>query len=168
MDQFLGSVTDPSNLIITVTPAPDQRALTIIFSNAVVSIAAATRSQLSGTINNQTALQTKVITLRIPYSTDQPNVVIRLSLRGNVNYLRTALGVHVRLVAYVGDATEIVNLPSATSGNFLEAFQFTLQPHAAEPVCQITLFLLVEHDIDTDDAGGAVLSIDSLDLEMNL
>lgn len=165
--RFLESVTVPSNLTFTVAPAPDLQALTINFDNTEVEIQAARRS-LAGRIINQTAIQTKVVTLHIPYSTDQPSLVIRLSLRGTVNYPTTATGVHVRLVACAGDTTKVVNLPLDTSGEFVEVFEFTVQPRAAEPVCQITLFLLVEHDIDTEGAGQVVLVIDSLDLEMNL
>ena len=33
-----------------------------------------------------------------------------------------------------------------------------------QPVCQITLFLVVEHPTDSTDAEGAVLVVDSLDL----
>jgi len=52
------------------------------------------------------------------------------------------------------------------STDFLKRIEFTVQAHAAKPVCQITLILLVEHDTDTADSGGAVVMVDSLDLSL--
>jgi hypothetical protein len=45
--------------------------------------------------------------------------------------------------------------------------EFTLPTHSAKPVCQITLFLLAEHETDKADTGGALLVVDSLDLSIN-
>jgi hypothetical protein len=53
------------------------------------------------------------------------------------------------------------------SGDFQDRVEFTVSKHSAKPVLQITLFLLVEHDTDTADAGGALLVVDSLDLEIH-
>jgi hypothetical protein len=53
--------------------------------------------------------------------------------------------------------------PPLNSG---ECGAFTVQTRAAQPVCQITLFLVVEHNTDSTDAEGAVLVVDSLDLEL--
>jgi hypothetical protein len=152
----------PSNLDFTTDISPDGQAVTIIFSNAVVSIEPARRSR-AGVLSNQTAIQTKLVTMHVPYSTDQPCVTMTMNLRGFVNAEDGADG---RLVACAGDRTNVVDLKHVDQGNFHETVEFTVQTRAAKPVCQITLFLLVEHDTDTDGSGGAHLTVDSLDLEI--
>ena len=47
---------------------------------------------------------------------------------------------------------------------FFERVEFTLEPRAAKPVCQITLFLLAEHDTDVAGSGGAWLGLYSVSL----
>jgi len=93
------------------------------------------------------------------------------------------------LVACVGNKTESVNLsaeegkkvelkgkckcamaeqrPDSQFGDWQDRIEFVVQTHAAKPVLQITLLLVVEHDTDTADAGGALLVVDSLDLEIS-
>ena len=97
-------------------------------------------------------------------------------------------GMDVRLVACAGDTTKVVDLlanpdqavalrgtsrdamvathPSLNWSDFQDRVEFTVQTRAAKPVCQITLFLLVEHNTDITDAEGAVLVVDSMDLEI--
>ncbi|MEI8384028.1 MAG: hypothetical protein WCJ09_28205 [Planctomycetota bacterium] len=53
------------------------------------------------------------------------------------------------------------------TGDFEGRVEFTLQTNSVKPVCQITLFLLAEHETDKKDSGAALLVIDSLDLEFN-
>ncbi|HQX48615.1 MAG TPA: hypothetical protein PLY87_03705 [Planctomycetaceae bacterium] len=93
-----------------------------------------------------------------------------------------------RVVVCVGDTTKVVNLssdkdekvelkgesksvlteehPDAQFGDWQDRIEFTVQTHAADPVLQVTLLLLVDHDTDATDTGGALLVVDSLDLEM--
>jgi hypothetical protein len=108
-----------------------------------------------------------------------------MDLRGFVD---AHAGADARLVACAGDTTKVVDLstdechlvnlkgaskdaiaaeyPSMQLGDFHDRVEFTVQTHAAKPVCQITLFLLVENNTDTADSGAALLALDSLDLEM--
>jgi hypothetical protein len=160
--KFSERISVPSNLDFTTNISPDGQAVTIIFSNAVVSIEPARQSQ-AGVIDNQTAVQTKMVTMHLPYSTDQPRVTMIMNLRGFVN---AEAGADGRLVACAGNITKVVDLKHVDQGNFHETVEFIVQTRAAKPVCQITLFLLVEHDIDTDGSGGAHLTVDSLDLEI--
>jgi hypothetical protein len=160
--KFAEGIRVPSNLDFITNISPDGQAVTIIFSNAVVSIEPARRTR-AGVLSNQTALQTKLVTLHLPYSTDQPCVTMSMNLRGFVN---AEAGADGRLVACAGDSTTVVDLTHVDQGDFHETVEFTVQTRAAEPVCQITLFLLVEHDTDTDGSGGAQLTVDSLDLEI--
>jgi hypothetical protein len=153
-------ISVPSNLDFTTDISPDGQAVTIIFTNVAVSIEPAGQSQ-AGVISNQTAMQTKLVTLHIPYSTDQPSVTMSMNLRGFVN---AGAGAGGRLVACAGDRTHVVDLKHVEQDNFHEMVEFTVQTRAAKPVCQITLFLLVEHDTDTGGSGGAHLTVDSLDL----
>jgi hypothetical protein len=160
---FLEGIKVPSNLDFTV-PAVSPRALTIMFSNARINIEPAVRG--AARTFNQTAIQTKVITLNIPYSSDQPSLLMRLSLLGDIDPVQAEAGVNVRLVVCAADTTRVVNLSPDTGDVFIDSFEFTIQPRAVKPVCQITLFLLVEHDIDTDGAGTAWLNIQTLDMEI--
>ena len=50
--------------------------------------------------------------------------------------------------------------------DFQNRVAFTVQTHAAKPICQITLFLVVDRDTDAADSGGALLAVDSLDIQM--
>jgi hypothetical protein len=51
-------------------------------------------------------------------------------------------------------------------GDFQDRVESTVETHAAKSVCQITLFLLVAHYTDTAGNGGALLAVDSLDLQI--
>jgi hypothetical protein len=155
-------ISVPSNIDFTANISPDGQAVSIIFSNVVISIEPARQNQ-AGVISNQTAIQTKIVTMHIPYSTDQQSVTMIMNLRGFVN---ADAGADGRLVACAGDTTKVVDLKHVDQGNFQDTVEFTVQTHAAKPVGQITLFLLVEHDISTDGSGGALLTVDSLDLEI--
>ena len=157
---FSKGIRAPSNLEFTTNISPDGQAVTVIFSNAVVSIEPA-RGTGAGTIANQTALQTKVVTLHLPYATDLPSVTMVMNLRG---FVQAEAGAAGRLVVCAGDSTTVVDLMHADQGDYHETVEYTVQARAAEPVCQITLFLLVEHD--TEGSGGAQLTVDSLDLEI--
>ena len=76
--RFHEGISVPSNLNFTTPPLPPNgRTLTINFSNAEISIGPAQQLP-AGEILGQTALQTKVVTLHIPYSTDQPRVKMRM------------------------------------------------------------------------------------------
>jgi|GEM_PF-2256112 len=156
----------PSNLGISTNISEDMQAATVLF-------------------DNQTAVQTKVTTINVPYTTDQRSVTMTMDLRG---FLNTEPGATARLVACVGDKTEVVDLsadkdkkialkgkckqavieenPDTELHDWQDRIEFTVQTHAAKPVVQISLFLLVEHDTDTADAGGALLVVDSIDLEI--
>jgi hypothetical protein len=159
---FSKGIRVPSNLDFTTDISPDGQAMTIIFSNAMVSLEPARRSR-AGVLSNQTAIQTKVVTLHMPYATDLRSVTMVMNLRG---FVRAEAGAVGRLVVCAGDSTTVVDLKHADEGDYHETVEFTVQAHAAEPVCQITLVLLVEHDTDTDGSGGAHLTVDSLDLEI--
>jgi hypothetical protein len=155
-------ISVPSNLDFTANISPDGQAVTIIFSNIHMGIEPTQQSPAGGT-PNQTAIQTKVVTLHIPYSTDQQSVTMIMNLRGFVD---ADAGADVRLVTCAGDTTKVVALKDVDQGNFQDTVEFTVQTGAAEPVCQITLFLLLEHNTDTAGSGGAQLAVDSLDLEI--
>jgi hypothetical protein len=152
---FLKGIEVPANLDFTVLSiAP--RELTIVFNNARVELGP------TGSLVNRTAIQTKVITLNIPYSSDQPSLHMGLRIKGYAELIEAEAGVHVRLVVCVGSMTKVVY----PTPDFSERFEFKVYPRAVKPVCQVTLFLLVEHDIDTPGAGGAVLNVDQLDMEI--
>jgi hypothetical protein len=172
--KFDGRIRVPSNLDFVTNISPDGEAVTIIFSNLVLSVEPF-----------QPAIRTKVFTLNLPYSTDQASVTITMDLRGAI---LAEAGRDVRLVACAGDTTKVVDLlanadqavalrgtardamvathPSLNWSDFHDRVEFTVQTRAAQPVCQITLFLVVEHNTDSTDAEGAVLVADSMDLEM--
>ncbi len=173
----------PSNLGFSTNISPDAQAATIIFDNLGVTIDPAKKSAAAA--SNQTAIKTKVATLNIPYSTDQRSVSMTMDLRGVADVDSSA---SARLIACVGDKTHVVSLVKSKAeklelkGNlkiavaeeqfssqmfdWQDRVEFTVQTHASKPVMQVTLFLVVEHDTDTSDAGAASLWIDSLDLEI--
>jgi hypothetical protein len=76
--------------------SPDGQAVTVIFSNLVLSVEPF-----------QPAIRTKVFTLNLPYSTDQPSVTMTMDLRGAI---LAEAGMDVRLVACAGDTTKVVDL----------------------------------------------------------
>lgn len=170
----------PSNLGFTTNVSDDGQAATIIFDNLIVEISPTQKS--AAATHNQTAIQTKVATLNLPYKTDQRSVTMTMDLRG---FADTDSAASARLVACAGDKTTVVDLSTdkvklkgkskcalkaehaeAQFGDWQDRVEFTVQTHAEEPVLQITLFLLVEHNTDAPDAGGALLAVDSLDLEI--
>ncbi len=174
----------PANIGFSTNVSPDAQAATLIFDNLYTEVNQ-TVLGAQGAFN-QTANQPKVFTVNVPYSTDQRSVTMHMDLRG---YVSVDPGATVRLVACVGDATKVIDVmpvkdkavklkgksketyatkpASQQSGDFQSRVEFTLQTHAAKPVCQITLFLLAEHETDKADSGGALLVVDSLDLEIN-
>ena len=176
-------ISVPSNLGFATNISPDGQAATIIFDNLFVGINPAQQGAVE--THDHTAIQTKVFTVHIPYSTDQQSVTMLMDLRG---FADAGAGADVRLVACAGDTTKVVELstdegnlvklkgtskdaiaaehPSMQLGDFRDRVEFTVQTRAAKPVCQITLFLLVEHNTDTTGSGGALLAVDSLDLEI--
>jgi hypothetical protein len=172
--KFDGGINVPANLDFVTDISPDGQAVTIIFSNLFLSVEPF-----------QPAIRAKVFTLNLPYCTDQPSVTMTMDLRGAI--LADA-GMDVRLVACAGDTTKVVDVlanpdqavalrgtlkdamvathSSLNWSDFQDRVEFTVQTRAAKPVCQITLFLVVEHNTDTAGSEGAVLVVDSMDLEI--
>ena len=171
----------PTNTGFSTNVSPDGRAATVIFDNLYVESRPTAQGAMGAT--GQTDIQTKAVTIQVPYSTDQRSLAMTLDLRG---YLSTTPGASVRLVACAGDATTAVDLTKAAGGqvtlkgkskeaiaagqqagqvgDFQTRVRFTVQTHAAKPVCQVTLFLAAEHDTDKANSGGALVAVDSLDL----
>jgi len=171
----------PSNTGFSTNVSPDAQAATVLFDNAYVEVNPAQQGAVS--TRNQTAIQTKAITLHVPYSSKQESLAMSMDLRG---FRSAEAGTSVRLVVCAGDATTVVNLsgkhskpiklkgkskraltaehPGTQFGDFQERIEFTVATHAAKPVLQITLFLVAEQDTDTADTGGALLAVDSIDL----
>ena len=52
------------------------------------------------------------------------------------------------------------------SDDFQDRIEFNLQKRTHNPVCQITLVLIVEQDTDSEDSGGALLAVDSMDVSI--
>ena len=174
----------PANVGFSTNVSSDNQSAGLIFDNLYTEVDR-TVIGAAGALN-QTLAQSKAFTVNIPYSTDQRSVSMHMDLRG---YASVNPGAAVRLIACVGDATQVINVSpvkdkvvklkgaskealatrpdSEQSGNFESRVEFTMQTQAAKPVCQITLFLLTERSTDKADAGGALLVIDSLDLEIN-
>ena len=174
----------PANIGFSTNVSSDGQAAVLIFDNLYTDVNQ-TITGAAGALN-QTLTQTKVFTVNIPYSTDQRSVSMHMDLRG---YASVDPGATVRLIACVGDATQVIDVTpvkdqvvklkgtskealatspaSQQSGDFQSRVEFTVQTQAAKPVCQITLFLLAERSTDKADVGGAYLVIDSLDLEIN-
>ncbi len=65
-----------------------------------------------------------------------------------------------------GKSKEEFGEGSSQYNDFEDRDKFTLQAHAAKPVCQVTLMFLLTRDTDTDEAGGVLLVVDSLDLQI--
>ncbi len=171
-----------SNIGFATNISRDKQAATIIFDNTYVELNSVQTT--SGNVVSQTEIQTKVVTVRIPYSTENRSVKMRIDIRGFVDSGSCAAA---RLVAIVGDATQVIDLSrdegeielkgiakqtlaAKQDGIIFDDFQdritFTLHKRAAKPVCQITLFLLAERDTDMKDTGGALLVVDSFDIEI--
>ena len=176
-------ISVPSNLGFSFNVSPDSQAATILFDNLIVDIGPASKGARA--TQNQTAIQTKLATIHVPYTTEQRSVTMTMDLRG---FAQVDSAASARLVACVGDKTQVLKLsadkankvelkgnckcvlaeerPDAKFGDWENRVTFTTKVRAAKPVLQITLFLLVEHDTDADGSGGALLAVDSLDLEI--
>ncbi len=174
----------PAHIGFSTQVSSDGQAAGLIFDNLYAEVNQ-TVIGARGALN-QTLTQSKVFTVNIPYSTDQRSVTMHMDLRG---YASVDPGAAVRLIACVGDATQVIDVTPVKdqevklkgtskaalaiiparqqSGDFQSRVEFTVPTQAAKPVCQITLFLLAERSTDKADAGGALLVIDSLDLEIN-
>lgn len=185
--EFSGSPRVPANTGFSFNISPDKQAMTVLFDNLVQEVGPASKGQ-AGTLG-QTASQAKVFTLEVPYSTDLRSVRMAMDLRG---YASADGDACVKVIAHAGDATKVVDVFGSSGGkagapvqlkgkakeklagvagpakgksnDFQQRVEFTLQVHAARPVCQVTLVLLAEHDTDTPDSGAGVVMIDSLDL----
>ena len=181
--KFEKEIRIPSNIGISTNVAPDGQALTVTFDSAFTDLDPAQKGAIA--THNQTAIETKVCTVNIPYSTDQRSVPMVMDLRGFVD---ADAGAIARLVVCAGGTTQVVDLstdesntvelkgkskvaivaehPGREYGNFQDRVEFTVQTHAAKPVCQVTLFLVVERNTDTADSGGALLAVDSMDISI--
>lgn len=181
--QFQKEIRIPSNIGFSTNIAPDAQALTVIFENLIADLDSAPQGA-RGTLD-QTAIETKVCTINIPYSTDQRSVTMTMDLRGFVD---AEPGAIIRLVACAGGTTQVVDLstdenntvklkgkskeaivaehPGEEFGDFQDRVELTVQTHAANPVCQVTLFLVVERNTDTADSGGALLAVDSMNISI--
>lgn len=182
--QFGKEIHIPSNVGFSTNISPDAQAATVLLDNAFVELRPVHKGQRG--VTNQTESTSKVITLNLPYSTDQRSVKMTLDIRGFVN---AGQGATARLFASAGDATKVIDLSNdekqpvklkgklkeaiaaestaSKTGDFEDRVTFTVQTHAAKPVFQITLILVVERDTDIAESGDAVLAVDSLDLEIS-
>src|SRR5690349_21367923 len=88
-------ISVPSNLDFMTDISPDWEAVTINFRNVEIGIGPAQLLPGGGTLD-QTAIQTKVVTLHIPYSTARPSVTMRMALHGRVAPVQAEVGVAVR------------------------------------------------------------------------
>lgn len=173
----------PANIGFATNVSQDKQVATLIFDNLFTEVNPVVQGAQGAF--NQTSNQSKVFTVNVPYTTDQRSVKMTMDLRG---YVSVDPGATVRLIACAGDTTQIVNLtcedkkidlkgqskaalaPQSEhqqSNDYQSRMEFTLPTHSAKPVCQITLFLLAEHETDKADTGGALLVVDSLDLSIN-
>lgn len=173
----------PANIGFSTSVTQDQQVATLIFDNLFTEVNPVVQGAQGAF--NQTSNQSKVFTVNVPYTTDQRSVKMTMDLRG---YVSVDPGATVRLIACAGNTTQIVNLTCEDdktiklkgeskaalapqpehqqSNDYQSRMEFTLQTHSAKPVCQITLFLLAEHETDKADTGGALLTVDSLDLSI--
>jgi hypothetical protein len=101
-------ITIPSNHGIATNISHDGQAATIIFDNLVVDVGPAVKSIAS--TSNQTAIQTKVLTVNVPYATDQSNLKFTMDIRGIVDHDWSS---STRLIACAGDKTKIVDLSTS-------------------------------------------------------
>ena len=181
--KFEKEIRLPSNIGFSPNVATDGQALTVLFENVVADLDFTQQGAIA--THNQTAIETKVCTVNIPYATDQRSVTMAMDLRGFVD---ADPGAIIRLVACAGGTTQVVDLstdesntvklkgtsketivaehPGEEYGNFQDRVEFTVQTHAAKPVCQVTLFLVVERNTDSADSGGALLAMDSMDISI--
>jgi hypothetical protein len=165
--RFLDGVSIPSNVGFSVAPlsTPKGIATTINLDNVEIGLLPAQRT--SSGVFNQTAIATKIVTLNVPYATDQSRVRMRMNVHGLLDPTPLEPGMEARLIACAGDTTKVIDLSQRDVGGFYnESFEFTVHSSAAEPKCQVTLWLFLEHDTDIDNAGEAALSVQSLNLEI--
>ncbi len=163
--QLSDGISVASNTNLSMTVSPDGQAASIFINNLQVSVAPVTKlddPHAKNPIQNQTAIETKTVTLRIPYATDQRSVPMTMTLRGYYNAGAGAVG---RLVVCAGGTTKVLDVDSDPNG-WPKNVEFTVQTHAAHPVLQITLFLVVEHDTDASGGGMAFLNVNTLDLQI--
>jgi hypothetical protein len=181
---FRGGPRVPANVGFAFNLSPDKQAMTVIFDNLLQEVEPAGKG-LRGTLG-QTASKAKVFTLEVPYATDQRSVRMAMDLRG---YASADADSCVKLIAQAGDSTTVIDVFESTGGgavklkgkaknelqssstpgkgkstDFAKRVEFNVPTHAANPVCQVTLILLAEHDTDTAGSGGGVVMVDSLDL----
>lgn len=176
-------ISIPANVGFVTDVSEDQQVATIIFSNVYAQVSGAVQGGRGAL--NQTKIETKVVTLDVPYGTDARSVKMFMDLRGVTS---VDSGAGVRLVACAGDTTTVVKVNptdtcqvklkgkakeaiAAEAGvsqfkDFEERITFTVQTHAKKPVLQITLFLVAEHDTDVANGGTALLGLDSIDLSI--
>ena len=179
--QFQKGIRIPQNVGFATNLSDDGLAATLLFDNLFVEISPTFQSR--GGTRNQTAIQTRVVKVQIPYSTDLRSLRMTMDVRGIVS---TDVGATARLIACAGDAATPLSLdtdesiavklkgkakdalkaehPDMDFVDFEQRVNFKVQTRAKKPVCQITLFLLVEHDTNVAGNGGALLVVDSIDL----
>ena len=75
-----GGVRIPANIGFSTNVSPDRQALTILFDNVSQEVARTQKGE-AGTLG-QTLSATRVVTLEVPYSTDQRSVKMAMDLRG--------------------------------------------------------------------------------------
>jgi hypothetical protein len=180
---FSKGVRVPANITYDTALSVDGQVLALIFDNLSVEVARPVKGQ-SG-VFNQTAIDTKLFTVEVPYATDLRSVDMSIEIRGTCIVEQGGV---VRLVACAGGATKVIDL-SAKSGkkvalkgqakaklagqkdasayvDFQDTLDFNLPTSAAKPVCQISLFLVAEHTTDNPDAGSALILVDSIDVSI--
>ncbi|WP_152054503.1 hypothetical protein, partial [Tautonia marina] len=153
---------------------------TLLFDSLHVAVDRVHASRAGG--GGQPAAATKMLTIHVPYTTDHRSVPMTLDVRG---FASADPGAHLRLVVAAGESTQVIDLTPEESGvelkgtakqaaqdqfadacfgDFHDRVRLQFQRHAAEPVAQITVFLMAERNTDQADSGGAALFVDSLDL----
>lgn len=175
---FGKNVNIPANTGFATNVSPDGQAVTVLFDDMVVSVELP-RVGMTGNVSDQTTIQTKVVTLNFPFSTDKRSVKLNIDVRGYRSFGSGATG---RLVVSAGGTTHSVKLSETKKGvsfkgklkdskdqkvldgSFEERVEVTVPVHAKKPVCQVTLFLVAEQDTDVKDAGGALLTLDTMDV----
>ncbi len=179
--KFGKSVTIPANTGYSFNVSDDQEVLTVIFDNVVVELSPIVASQTGA--QDQTSIQSKLITLRIPCVIKEEMLSVTADIRGVVS---ADSGVQPRLIVCAGDTSYVAKLKPKKAKvkfkqgskkkltenyegetiDFEERFVFKVTPKAKKPVCQVTLVLVLERDSDEPDSGSGLLVVDSLDLSM--
>ncbi|MEM7560246.1 MAG: hypothetical protein AAF394_14095 [Planctomycetota bacterium] len=126
----------------------DSQAGTIIFRN----LEAAT---------NVGPVSTRVATLSIPLKgNDKSRVSVTQDIRGFVDADK---GARASLVVQTGGNTKVINLKKSNGNDFIERITTRL---GHNDDLQITFFLLAERIDSGNDEVGALLQIDSLDIQI--